>query len=110
MAVPFHRLDKNGDQRLQAFSADPVRSFPQQKERFAHIIVIDPSLQARPLRGGLTAAEHPHGVLAMKSRHSNKFIQDPRFLLLKLSLAFGTNPKRPIVRPWLTPERILPRT
>ena len=35
MPVPFHRLDKNGDQRLQAFSAEPVRSFPQQKERFA---------------------------------------------------------------------------
>ncbi len=43
--MPFHCLDKDGQQRLQPLPTDPVRRFPQQYERIAFRFIINPRLR-----------------------------------------------------------------
>ena len=41
MAVPFHRIDQDRNQRLQALAADPVGCLPEHRQRLANGLVVE---------------------------------------------------------------------
>jgi hypothetical protein len=48
VTMALHRIEQHGNQRLQPFAADPVGRFPEDQQRLAHRIVVDPRLGRGP--------------------------------------------------------------
>src|SRR3954454_18563358 len=77
----LHRLHENRRQRLQALAADPVRCLPEHDQRLVDRLVIKAPLRPwcrAPV--GLPAAEHAHGVLAMRTGYRDELVQDAPLL------------------------------
>ena len=80
MFVSLHRLNEEGHQRFETLAADPVRRLPDHNQRIADCLIIKSARGPWSAPCGLFAAQHPHGVLAMKTGHSHELIQDAGFL------------------------------
>lgn len=55
MTVPFHRFEKDGQQRFQPLAADAVRRLPEQYERIAFRFIINPRPRSPAYNRPLTA-------------------------------------------------------
>jgi|SRR5215469_11895727 len=80
MFVSLHRFNEEGNQRLETLAADPVRRLPDHNERVADCLIIKSTRGPWSAPCGLFTAQHPHGVLAMKTGHRHELIQDAGFL------------------------------
>src|SRR5215469_16033792 len=80
MFVSLHRLNEEGHQRSETLAADPVRRLPDHNQRIADCLIIKSARGPWSAPCGLFAAEHPHGVLAMKTGHCDELIQNAGFL------------------------------
>ena len=81
MPVALHRREQHRDQRLQPLAADPVRRLPEQDQRLAHRLVVEPTLGARPRAvGPRRRAQHSGRVLAVVACHRRELRQDAPLL------------------------------
>jgi hypothetical protein len=60
-------LNKDGYQTFETLAADPVRRLPDHNQRIADCVIIKSAHGPWSAPCGLFAAQHPHGVLAMKT-------------------------------------------
>src|SRR5215469_8555022 len=91
MFVSLHRLNEEGHQRFETLAADPVRRLPDHNQRIADCLIIKSARGPWSAPCGLFAAEHPHGVLAMKTGHCDELIQNAAFpptLAISVSLSY----------------------
>src|SRR5262250_2709585 len=79
MFVSLHRLNEEGHQRFETLAADPVRRLPDHNQRIADCLIIKSARGPWSAPCGLFAAQHPHGVLAMKTGHCDELIQNAGF-------------------------------
>src|SRR5215813_4370704 len=91
MFVSLHRLNEEGHQRFETLAADPVRRLPDHNQRIADCLIIKSARGPWSAPCGLFAAQHPHGVLAMKTGHCDELIQNagfPATLAIGVSLSY----------------------
>src|SRR5215831_18806320 len=91
MFVSLHRLNEEGHQRFETLAADPVRRLPDHNQRIADRLIIKSARGPWSAPCGLFAAQHPHGVLAMKTGHCDELIQNagfPATLAISVSLSY----------------------
>src|SRR5262250_1257657 len=91
MFVSLHRLNEEGHQRFETLAADPVRRLPDHNQRIADCLIIKSARGPWSAPCGLFAAQHPHGVLAMKTGHCDELIQNagfPATLATSVSLSY----------------------
>src|SRR5262245_44030077 len=91
MFVSLHRLKEEGHQRFETLAADPVRRLPHHNQRIADCLIIKSARGPWSAPCGLFAAQHPHGVLAMKTGHCDELIQNagfPATLAISVSLSY----------------------
>src|SRR5215469_1490122 len=91
MFVSLHRLNEEGHQRFETLAADPVRRLPDHNQRIADRLIIKSARGPWSAPCGLFAAQHPHGVLAMKTGHCDELIQNagfPATLAIGVSLSY----------------------
>lgn len=88
MAVPFHRLDQERQQRFQSLAANPVRDLPKNYQRISFGFLVNPATGA-PNRGlPDIAPEQAHRMLSMEAYHNDKLVENSRLLRAdRLSLA-----------------------
>ena len=79
MFVSLHRLNEEGHQRFETLAANPVRRLPDHNQRIADCLIIKSARGPWSAPCGLFAAQHPHGVLAMKTGHCDELIQNAGF-------------------------------
>jgi hypothetical protein len=90
MLVSLHRLNEAGYQWLEALAADPVRRLPDHNQRVADRVIIKSAGGSWSAPWASFGPQHPHGVLAMKTRYGNELVQDACLLApLALGLAIA---------------------
>ncbi len=94
MTVPFHRFDKDGQQRLQPLPTDPIRRLPQQYERIAFRFIINTRPRSPTCRLSPVAPQQPHRLLAVETRDDDEFIQNSRLLRSRRSTITLRNRRR----------------
>src|SRR4051794_34537740 len=79
MSVALHRFDQDGNQRLQPFATDAIRSLPDNNQRFTNGIVIKSAVRSwlGPSFLG-PVPQQTHDVLAVKPTHRNKLVENAR--------------------------------
>ncbi|MDM0109604.1 hypothetical protein QTH97_32110, partial [Variovorax sp. J22R24] len=63
MSVPFHGIDQHRDQSLQAFTANPISRFPQDRQGLAHHLVVKTVAGAHHLPNSRRLSQHSDRVL-----------------------------------------------
>jgi hypothetical protein len=77
MAVAFHRRDQIGQDRSEAFPTDAIGGLPEDDERLADRVRVDPPRRGgRLVDDGIDRGEDSNCVLAMAAGDGNEFIQD----------------------------------
>jgi len=74
--VPLHGIDQHRDQRLQALAADPIGSFPQDRQGLGHRLVVNAVAQAHVDCWAELSAKYADRVLAVVAGESHEFVED----------------------------------
>ncbi len=94
MSMSFERIDELGQERCQAFGADPVSSFPEDDQGNRDFVVVASRASAGGLRRwfGRGVVEQPGSGLAMIACSSDQLVEDAflvGFAGLMVSLSDG---------------------
>ena len=75
--MSLHRLDQHRHDRPQPLTANPVGRLPDHQQGRPHRFTVDAAPGPRPTpTGRSTAAQQPHGMLAMETGHRHELIQN----------------------------------
>src|SRR5215831_3070056 len=77
MAVPLHGLDEDWQQRPQPFATNPVGCLPNQDQRLAHSLIVNPPAEPRPTSPvHLPSPQQPHRMLAVIAGYRRKLVEN----------------------------------
>ena len=81
MAVPLHGRDQTGEDRFEAFATDAIRGLPEDDERFADRLRVDPPTEPGCIgHDGIDAREQADRMLAVTAGDVDELIENLGFL------------------------------